>query len=223
MHNRASITIQHAAALLAAAGVALLLAACGGSSNNPSTNGGKSPSPASFAADAYKHAECMRRHGVPNFPNPQIVNTTTQHEIRQALPQSVGESPQFKTAQNACKGLLPEPHNGGPGEDAAEQRSHTKTFLALARCLRSHGVQGFPDPNAQGQLSLTTIRAAGVDLQAPSFLTAAKACVGVTHGAITLAQVEQAVHHAAGQTTQNAENEPAGGGSETESASPGPK
>ncbi len=53
----------------------------------------------------------------------------------------------------------------------------------------------FPDPTTQGQLTLETIRAAGVDLQAPSFLTAAKVCVSATHGAITLAQVEQAIHH----------------------------
>ncbi len=59
-------------------------------------------------------------------------------------------------------------------------------------------MHGFPDPTAQGQLTLAMIHAAGVDLQAPSLLTAAKACVGVTHGAITLAQVEQAIHHPPG-------------------------
>lgn len=172
----------------------------------------------------------MRRHGVPNFPNPQVVDTATQHAIRQALPAGVAESPQFKTAQNACRGVIPEPKNGGPGSNSAEQRAHGQTFLAFARCLRGHGVSGFPDPNAQGQLSLSTIRADGVDLQAPSFLTAARACVGVTHGAITLAQVEQAVHHAAGEGTRqtpgggtrHADGEPEGGG-EAETASPGPR
>jgi hypothetical protein len=52
----------------------------------------------------------------------------------------------------------------------------------------------FPDPNAQGQLTLQMIGAAGVDLKAPSFLTAAKACVGVTHGQITLGLVAQAIN-----------------------------
>jgi hypothetical protein len=211
MSYRTPPTIRHAAMPLAAAGAALLLAACGSSNNNPPANAGKTPSPASFAADAYRHAECMRRHGVPDFPNPQVVNTPTEHGIRQALPQGVAESPQFKTAQAACKGIIPEPRNGGPGGNAAEQHDRAQTLLAFARCLRSHGVQGFPDPNAQGQLTLTTIHAAGVDLQAPSFLTAAKACVGVTHGAITLAQVEQAVHHTGGEQP---------GGSEAAAASP---
>jgi hypothetical protein len=63
-----------------------------------------------------------------------------------------------------------------------------------ARCLRDHGVTDFPDPNAQGQLSLQMISAAGVDLHAPSFFTAAKSCVGVTRGAIPLAAVERAIN-----------------------------
>jgi hypothetical protein len=51
------------------------------------------------------------------------------------------------------------------------------------------------DPTAQGQLTLQMVHAAGDDLQAPSFLTAARACVGVTHGAITLADVQQAIQN----------------------------
>jgi len=38
------------------------------------------------------------------------------------------------------------------------------------------------------------ISAAGVNLKAPSFVTAAKGCVGVTHGAITMADVAEAVN-----------------------------
>jgi hypothetical protein len=192
------------ASLLAAAGLTLLLAACGSSNHNPAANAGNDVTAASFAADAYKHAECMRNHGVAQFPNPQVVDTPTEHSIRQALPQGVAESPRFKTAQEACKGLIPSPQNGGPA-NAAEQREHGQSALAFAHCLRSHGVQDFPDPTAQGQLTLTMVRAAGVDLQAPSFLPAAKACVGVTHGAITLAQVEQAVRNPNGQQSSGSE------------------
>jgi hypothetical protein len=68
-------------------------------------------------------------------------------------------------------------------------------LLAFARCLRSHGVPKFPDPDSRGQLPLETVQAAGVDLHAPAVLTAARACVGVTHGQITMAQVEQAINH----------------------------
>lgn len=209
-----SFSLTRSSTVLLLAGVVLLLASCG-SSNNKTPSGGQPRSFQSFAAAAYKHAQCMRDHGVPAFPNPQIVNTPSEHGIRQSLPSSVAESPQFKTAQNACKGLLPEPQGGGPGAGSSEERQHTQTLLAFARCLRDHGVQGFPDPNAQDQLTLTMVRAAGVDLQAPSFLTAARACIATTHGAITLAQVEQAIHH-----PEAAERS---GGSEAAAAAPAPK
>jgi hypothetical protein len=39
------------------------------------------------------------------------------------------------------------------------------------------------------------ISAAGIDLHQPAVLTAAKACVGVTRGAITMAQIEAAIAH----------------------------
>lgn len=180
--------------LLAVTGVAVLAAGCGTSGHNPSTGSG-AQSPQNFASTAYKHAACMRSHGVANFPDPQITTNGNQVSICQVLSQSVADSPQFKAADKACRGLVPGLANESPAQLAAQQHAHAQTLLAFAQCLRGHGVQGFPDPTAQGQLTLQMIHAAGVDLQAPSLLTAAKACVGVTHGAITLAQVEQAIHN----------------------------
>jgi hypothetical protein len=94
-----------------------------------------------------------------------------------------------RAAQKACQGIIPGPGSGGSGNQGPSKQ----TFLAFARCLRNHGVSGFPDPNAQGQLTLQMINDARVDLKAPSFFTAAKVCVGVTHGAITLPDVARAV------------------------------
>jgi hypothetical protein len=180
--------------LLAVTGVAVLAAGCGSSGHDPSTGSGAG-SPQNFASDAYKHAACMRSHGVPNFPDPHVSVSGNRVSIQQVLPQSVADSPQFKTADKDCRGLVPGLANASPTQIAAQQHAHAQTLLAFAQCLRGHGVQGFPDPTAQGQLTLQMIHTAGVDLQAPSLLTAAKACVGVTHGAITLAQVEQAIHN----------------------------
>jgi hypothetical protein len=53
-------------------------------------------------------------------------------------------------------------------------------LLAFAHCLRDHGITGFPDPTAEGQLSQEMISAAGVDIHARSFVNAATGCVGVT-------------------------------------------
>ena len=65
---------------------------------------------------------------------------------------------------------------------------------AYARCIRSKGIHDFPDPNAQGQLRLPTVAAAGVDIHSREFLDAATACAGVTHGQITAAQIRAGVN-----------------------------
>lgn len=128
------------------------------------------------------------------FPDPQVVTTAPGSVgIRQAVPAAAGLSPAFTTAQKACRGILPAQQNGG----SDDQGPHKQVLLAFAHCLRGHGITGFPDPTVKGELSMEMISAAGVDIHAQSFFNAAKACVGVTHGAITLAQVTTAIsgHH----------------------------
>ena len=59
---------------------------------------------------ALKFAECMRAHGIANFPDPTLSNGT----IVIRSPQSTGtdtSSPQFLAAQQACRSL--EPGGGG--------------------------------------------------------------------------------------------------------------
>jgi hypothetical protein len=53
---------------------------------------------------ALKFAECMRAHGIANFPDPTMSNGT----ISIAIPQGSGtdtSSPQFLAAQQACRSL----------------------------------------------------------------------------------------------------------------------
>ncbi len=53
---------------------------------------------------ALKFAECMRTHGIANFPDPTMSNGT----ISIAIPQGSGidtSSPQFLAAQQACRSL----------------------------------------------------------------------------------------------------------------------
>jgi hypothetical protein len=173
-------------ALAAAATVALLAAGCGSSSNNPPASGNASENPAQAA---YRFASCMRSHGVANFPEPHVSshNGSTAVSIAIVGPQS---SPSFKSALNSCHGILPGAQNDSP----AQQRQHEQDLLAFAKCLRTHGLTDFPDPNTHGQLTREMISAAGIDLHQPAVLTAARSCVGVTHGAITMAMVQQAIN-----------------------------
>jgi hypothetical protein len=166
------------------ASVAALAAGCG-SSNPPASAGRSSGSPADAA---YKYARCIREHGVPGFPDPQVSSSPGETSVAQMLPKSVASSPRFKSAQRACRGIVP-----GPGsQGSSDQLAHKSEFLAFARCVRAHGVSGFPDPNSRGQITPQMLSSAGVDFHSQAFLPGAIKCVGVTHGAITPADIRAA-------------------------------
>jgi hypothetical protein len=137
----------------------------------------------------------MRDHGVTNFPDPKVSNPGPgQTAIAMVAPATLSKSPRFKTAFTACRGIMPKPANSNPAQLAQVQQARKHDLLAFARCLRAHGLTNFPDPTSQGQLTLEMVHNAGVDLHAPDVLPAARACVGVTNGAITWADVERAIN-----------------------------
>jgi hypothetical protein len=80
-------------------------------------NGGQ-PTPAQQAqamAQALKFSQCMRAHGIADFPDPQ---SGPGGGIRIAIRAGRGsdlnpQSPQFQAAQNACQGIMGGPL-GGP-------------------------------------------------------------------------------------------------------------
>jgi len=173
----------------AIASLALLAAGCG-SSSPASPNTG---SAASFTAAAFKYSSCMRNHGLPSFPDPTMTDHNGQQVAYLTATIPIDPSPAFKSAQNACRGILPTPNNTSPTQLAAQQNAREQHILAFAKCLRSHGIPDFPDPTSQGQPTLEMVNAAGVDLHAPAVLNGAKACLGTTDGAITAADVQRAL------------------------------
>jgi len=197
--------------------VAVLAAGCGGGSpttttNSASSSGPSGPSgPKDIAANAYRYAACMRNHGVSNFPDPRVSTSGNGTQVAIVVPGNLGSTPQFNTAQTACKGILPQPSKSDLAQQAHDQLVHKQYILAFARCLRNHGVRGFPDPTSQGQLTLQMVQAAGIDLTAPQVRTAALACVPASNGAVTRAAVMQA-------TSGNLQQ--AGSGSEASGTSP---
>ncbi len=123
-------------ALGVAASCALALSACGfsGSSNNGSSS--------SREAAGLKFADCMRSHGVPNFPDPGAAGGG-------GIPIAAGSginprSPAFQAAQNACMKLMP----GGVPAGGHASESRRLALLKLAQCMRRHGISTFPDPTA---------------------------------------------------------------------------
>jgi hypothetical protein len=192
---------MHRTAALIAIAAGLTVAGCG-SGSPPHNSTASHPSFQNVAAGAYRFAECMRAHGVTNFPDPHVSSGGGQESVAVSLPPKGSvRAPVFRAANRACRGILPIPQNASPAQQAAEQQRHREVLLAFATCMRSHGIIDFPDPSANGQLTLEEVRAAGVDLQAPSTRTAGLACVGVTHGAITAAAVERATSSGATSAT----------------------
>jgi hypothetical protein len=80
----------------------------------------------------------MRSHGVPNFPDPRPNGGVV-------IPSNIDpNSPAFVSAQKACNKLVPSA--AGPGSRTSESRK--LELLALAKCIRRHGVPNFPDPTS---------------------------------------------------------------------------
>jgi hypothetical protein len=179
---------------IAIASVTLLAASCGGSGKSTTNGAGPSPNPVQAA---FRYSACMRNHGLTNFPDPKVINHGGEHGVSI---QAVGPkgSPQFDAAQRACQGILPAPSGNGPQETAQQQRTRLADALSFARCMRSRGVTRFPDPTAQGDLSIEMVQAQGIDVRSPATLNAVQACLPASHGALTAANVKAALNNAGG-------------------------
>jgi hypothetical protein len=207
-----SLRITRISTLPALAGlVALSVAACGGSNKPPASSGSSGSggsakiSFATASKDAYKQSVCMRSHGVTNFPDPDTSNSNGQSRISVHITPAISNSPAFQSAQKKCAYLMPGgASNVNNGPSPAQQRAHTDAILAFSSCMRKHGFARFPDPNSQGQLSVSEIQSAGINLKAPAVKPAALACSAVSDGQITKADVEQAISNptASGRSAQ---------------------
>jgi hypothetical protein len=170
---------RRAGVLAVTAGIVLLVAACGGGSaagsgasastaTSPSTgrsastsgsagttagsagSGGSSNTGGSSQAQQnIAFAQCMRSHGVTDFPDPdhngQFGTISAQME----------DSPQFGRSYTACKHLLPVGGESKGQQDAPQ-------LLKFAQCMHAHGVPTYPEGN--GPAPKYNIGNAAVDL-----------------------------------------------------------
>jgi hypothetical protein len=82
---------------------------------------------------AVKFAECIRAHGVRDFPDPDAKN---QFQYGVSVSRAV-----WKQATTACKDL--QPPGTLSGKRTPKQQSAS---LRFAQCVRVNGVKDFPDP-----------------------------------------------------------------------------
>ena len=133
----------------------------------------------------------MRSHGVSNFPDPSGSGGGLRLQV-QKTPNSTSvngvevNGPVFQSAMTACRSYLP---NGGH-PTAAQTAKAKAQALAMSRCMRTHGVPNFPDPQFQSGAGGFGIRIGGpgVDPNSPAFQAAQKACGQIFGGAPALAK-----------------------------------
>ena len=123
--------------LAALALVALISAGCGSnaaSETGTASNTGAGGDKKLTARDkAVKFAECIRAHGVSDFPDP---NAKNEFEYGVSVTPAV-----WKQATTACKDLQP------PGTLSSKRTPKQQSAsLRFAQCIRENGVKDFPDP-----------------------------------------------------------------------------
>jgi hypothetical protein len=167
---------RRAGALAVAAAVAVLATACGG---------GSAPS-SSVSAPTYAQelalAQCMRSHGVPDFPDPNAsggYTLTSNGSIEGAGGSSIDiDSSQAQAAYGDCRHLLP----GAPSISQLEQQVQQEQqrqaralpeLLKWEQCVRSHGVPDF-NPGLDGQSPAPGN--SGINPDSPQFQAALTAC-----------------------------------------------
>ena len=148
MTSTASFPI--AAALL----VAALLAGCGGSSGSGVTH--------QAFHRALTAAACMRTNGVPDYPEPRLINGT----IRISFTTSINPTtPAVRTAAAKC------------GDQDQLQAEQTRSRIAFVRCMRTHGMLKFPYPTAQGRVPVEMVRVQRINPQSPALARVVADCM----------------------------------------------
>lgn len=189
------------APLAAAAVFSLLAVGCGGGGGGSaagvasvaSTTTAAGASTTSTGANGLvAFSRCMRANGMPSFPDPQRF---ADGSVKVTIQRYGTNDPHAQAAMNACKHLLPS-RPGASQQTEAQLRTQLADELSFAKCMRSHGVARFPDPTAQGDLSVDMVQAQGIDVHAPAVLRVVQTCLPASHGALTAAKVRHAIQDA---------------------------
>jgi hypothetical protein len=170
--RRAGCISRTGAVAAVVVGAAVALAGCGGSSTTSSsspTSGSAGGSNVSQTASSNKLAEfsqCMRAHGVSDFPDP--VNGDLNLRVSKGSDLDPG-SPAFKSALASCKSLEPAGFASGSGQSTGQQSQLVK----FSQCMRKNGVSNFPDPQPNGTMLMS---GGQIDPNSPQYQQAMQAC-----------------------------------------------
>jgi hypothetical protein len=151
---------------------ALLAAACS-SSPSPGKAGGSDGSGGSGGsgggASAVAWSQCVRAHGIPNFPDPD-----SSGQVPKETASQLGVSDAvLAAATGACENLNP----NNPQTPQTSQQI-LANGLTLAKCMRAHGVPKFPDPttSSSGSHFVISVSNDGFSPSDPQIIAKARAC-----------------------------------------------
>jgi hypothetical protein len=158
--------------------VVLVAAACSQGSSGPRVAGVGSSTPTAQSsggahANALAYAQCMRGHGLTDFPDP---NASGHIDLKSLHPQPgsdlYADDPRFQAAATACQSL-------SPIVSASQRQQDAPQILRWAQCMRAHGIN-VPDPDSNGQFP----RDASPDVTSPQFPAAVTACKQYQPGSV---------------------------------------
>jgi hypothetical protein len=147
-----------------------------GTKATPSATG--KPAPLDDAAQAEKFQQCMKDHGVqvqlaaPGAAGNQEGGGGARVQGTHGPNDPQGPTKeQIDKATEACRQYAP---NGGepPSLDPAQVEQERK----YAQCMREHGVTDFPDPDANGAITVNASAGSGLDPDSKTFKDADNAC-----------------------------------------------
>jgi hypothetical protein len=121
------------------------------------------------AAKLVEFAQCMRAHGIKNFPDP--VNGA--FSFSGVGPDRVDpSSPAFQAAKAACISIVP-----GLAQRSAVTAQDLAAGDKLAACMRSHGFPAFPDPTSQNVFDVPK----SINIALPGYQSAFSTCQSQAH------------------------------------------
>jgi len=151
------------AALAVVAAVAAVATACGGASSSGGSSGGLAT-----LAQKIAFAQCVRGHGVPNYPDPNASGQTILRESSTGVDGTINSS-LLPAADKACQHLLPR-------VSPAEAQQRFTQLLSFAQCIRGHGVPDFPDPTRTSGGAVLNINGLVINIFSSQFQAAERAC-----------------------------------------------
>jgi hypothetical protein len=162
------VSPPHLSPALAAVGCALVLVACGGAGSKPAV---------AASNPELAISQCMRAHGVPNFPDP----TKGPGGVGMSINSSPGSStltvegipfsgPAFQAAEKTCKLF------GGGTSPPPISESEKIALFHFSQCMRAHGVPDYPDPVFPAGGGIERPSGPGISKESPAVRQAAAVC-----------------------------------------------